>query len=479
MPVRNDTKPTTTTTTKAQAPKTPTPAETKAAEAAAKAKAEEGAEDIGGPQTPAKKPSMSSTEVERTKGDISKALITGETDVVMDKLMKLPPADAKAEFEKIAADPDKLATMMEGDNKLAFLQLMTSRGYVGVEPAVAQPTSTSPRAPQPPAAQSMYRDDAKLPAPLREALLNENITAAKQYKEDFADYRDAYRSAVTDSKTMGELRGLGPMAQPATPEHLPGAKMQDPNNLKYEAARGHNRDDVDTMGLVADQARRLSGRPIAGDISFGIDAKVMVTLDGYGYGADASAKTSVKGPNKVSVTPTMQVKEGAVTVKANAEGTLTTTIEQDTAKVKITTGDHIIGGEVSNTVGGDKIGISAQLDDKKGFKGGVTVDGIGVKGQYNGDSMGFGVSREFELKGGGAGVKGEVGFNVGMQGVTEADADSFVSDRQTGFFYTPPELARGKSWSSLSDDDRRDYENLGWSEKEWSTRVDLERAKRR
>ena len=66
-----------------------------------------------------------------------------------------------------------------------------------------------------------------------------------------------------------------------------------------------------------------------------------------------------------------------------------------------------------------------------------------------------------------------------MQGVTGEDAAAFASTSAVGFFDTPPELSRGKAWSSLPAPVRADYERQGWTAAEWGTKADLARFARR
>lgn len=468
MPVRNDTK--TPTNSKTTTTKLPTPAETKAAEAAAKAKAEEGAEDIAGGATTSTKAEkrLPSNESKAIGNEVNRHLDKGTTlaredaDALAGKLGRLPAADFKDVMNDVASQPGKLEKLMNAmtpEVRSAFITMMVTKGYVGVEPAAPTPSPKSLKAPTPPPAPAMLRDDPKLPPAVRDMIVKEDISRAQSYKESYESYRASYQTAVKNTKSVGELRALGPQSPPASPEHLPGAKYNDPNNIKYEQTRGANVPDVETNAAIGEQMRRLTGRPNAGDISFTLEGKLLLKI---GPPHEAAEILGVEGKAKLTDGHLHAHKTGVVGTMI--QGAFVETTGHDTT---VGYEQHGAGGSV--TVGEE--GVSA-----KGKAGGVVVKG-GISGE-NEMSLAAGVSKEIPLGSMGA-VEGEVLVGAGVQGVTEEDAEQFASTSEVGFFDTPPELGRGKSWASLPEETKKSYELQGWTEKEWSTASDLEKAKRR
>jgi len=188
-----------------------------------------------------------------------------------------------------------------------------------------------------------------------------------------------------------------------------------------------------------------------------------------------------RGPDKTeaAVTPSAQLKTEGVSVKGSKDG-LTASAEGPTGKFKGVINDEgSIAAEITVSDEGQETGGGFALDNKEGFKASVTHDSITGTAGFNGDSMSYGIGKEFAFDVGAGEVEAEVSAEVALQGVTKEDRDAFVSDSEVGFFDAPPELARGKGWDSLSAETRGHYENLGWTQKEWATAADLARATRR
>ncbi len=472
--VKNDQQPKTT-TRPPTSPPVPTAAEAKAAAAAAKAKAEEGAEDIGG-LTPAVTETvapavkrMPASEFKAISTDLRRAtnnerMQPENAAAVVDAMVKMPRADFKALVDELATDPvrmAKFAAALEQDpeTKATFVSLLEKKGYVSVEPAQSPPVPGSPRSPASPAGPAMLRDDPNLPTAIRQLVADEDISRAQSYKKDFDAYRKDYRAAVEGAATVGELRVLGPMAAPQSPEQLPGlTNLQDPNNVKYQAARGLDVEDIDTRVLLADQMRRLTGRPVAGDMSFTLEGKLLLKI---GPPHTAAAIVGVEGAARFEKGKDQQVT-GHVVRGVTVGGAVVESGGND-----VVAGYH--GHDNAAAVKVDAEGM-AVIGNVGGFAGKVGLKGAEM-------SVGLGVNKSVDF--GVGGVEAELIASVGFQGVTAQDSEAFVSTSQVGFFDKPPEIARGKSWSSLPEETRRTYEHQGWSDKEWSTAVDLQKGARR
>jgi hypothetical protein len=380
---------------------------------------------------------------------------------LMSSLARLPAAD----FRALMSDPTRahnVLSVLDGDDRATVLEMMVNKGAVSVQPG-ATTTMTSPHAPAPPRSPALLRDDVHAPPATRRAILDENLARVAAYNDDYAAYRDAYQHAVEDARDVGGLRDLGPIAPPSLPSNLPGAPLQGDANRTYLDARGRNDVDRATAQLVADRFRRLTGREVAG-MSFSAEAEASVRL-----GAKDGAKVELGLRREATLGPDGELDvDNEATVKAG---------------LKHATANAGLHGPALDA---DKVGI--EVVDLHG--NGVTVsdEGVALKGTFGGvmgkagfggDRMSFGIGAEEELHVAGLDAKVEASVSVGLQGVTAEDAAMFVSTAATGFFDTPPELTRGKAWSSLPAVVRADYERQGWTAAEWTKKADLARFTRR
>ncbi len=471
MPVRNDPslKPTKSTCA--------TPTATVATTASTAKPAPTDAEDLARPPAaPARHLSLDALNHARASLRLSlvpSVLTNDQAFDVVGVLAGLPVADFRNVIDEMSRAPhlERVYRALRPSEQTTFVDLLARKGVVGFELA-RPPPPASPRAPTPPSSPPILRDDPHLAQPLRDVIFIRNSTAVRQYNDDYAAYRACYQEAAQNTKSIGELRALGPISAPQTPEHAPGLSYDDPSSIKYERLRGSNSADVRTAVVVADQARALTGRPVAG-VSVGVEAKVMVTLAKVGVGAEGSLRRTADGRTEAKGTPAVQVKVDGVTIKAT-DDVFAVTAEIDRVKAKALSGPKDAGAEVLIDGNGGSVVLG-----NKGVKLSATAAATTVKAAFNGDSMEFGVAKEMEAKNELGGIKLELGAFVGLQGVSNDDADAFVSTSEVGFFDAPPELARGKSWSALPTDTRADYEGLGWSAQEWAAALDLEKATRR
>ncbi|MBM4279882.1 MAG: hypothetical protein FJ137_03750 [Deltaproteobacteria bacterium] len=378
----------------------------------------------------------------------------GERDVLIAALAKLPAADCR----DVLADPARLQRVVDaaGDEQRGLLlDLLMKKGIVDAQPAAPIP-ATSPRAPQPPAATALLRDDPRAPPALRRAILDENVARAADYRVRYADYRAAYAGAVARAPDVAALRDLGPLAPSTLPMNLPGAPLHGEANRAWLDARGRTDDDIAITLAVADRFRRLTGRAIAG-LSFTAEVEASIVL-----GDKEGSHVELGGKAEATVGPDGHVEQHSV-------------------------GAHKVGLEHSSaTYEHGKLGIEVTAD---GNGVAISEEEIALKAHFaplsgeatfGGDRMAFavGVEQEVELMHGLHGKLGVVG-KVGLQGVTGEDAAAFASTSAVGFFDTPAELSRGKAWSSLPAPVRADYERQGWTAAEWTKKADLARFARR
>jgi hypothetical protein len=373
-----------------------------------------------------------------------------ERRVVLRHLAALPAADCR----EVLADPGRLERILDtidDDDRPLLLDVLVRKGVVDAQPA-APVSTTSPRAPRPPAAPALLRDDPTSAPALRRAVLEENLARVAHYQAHFAAYRDAYRDAVAAADDVGALRDLGPLVPSALPRDLPGVPLASDAQRLYRDARGRAEHDPATMQAVADRLRRLGGRAIAGMSLTGEGEAALV------LGENDGARIDVGGKVEASVAPDGTVDHHVVGAGKAALGPVAAGVEH---------------GHVGVEVAIHGTGIAVR-DEQLALK--VHVGALDGKASFGGDRMSFDIAVEHEIAWfAGAAVRFGAAGRIGLQGVTVDDLAGFASTRAVGFFDTPPELGRGRSWSSLPVVVRADYERLGWTAEEWTKKADLAR----
>jgi hypothetical protein len=233
---------------------------------------------------------------------------------------------------------------------------------------------------------------------------------------------------------------------------------------------------------IANKARELTGQPIAG-LSLTASLKGAITIAGHGVSAEVSASRTADGKTGVGG----GVNVNGVGYAVDAEGKRTATVEKD--GLKVSAGDGGVDAQVSSKgpdgseivagVKGSASGAEVRLevagtggavgfDKDKGVVAEGKVGAFGGKSAIGANSASYaivaGASHQGELVS--ASVEAELG--MGLQGVTEADRDAFVSTSEVGFYDTPPEL-KTKSWAQLPADLKATYAQQMWTEKEWNS----------
>ena len=379
-------------------------------------------------------------------------------------LIRLPNADFAAAIKDVAATPGQLENLLAHvpESTKDTIQRRLVRSGV-LQPAVTQPpTPTPPKAPAPPNAPVVLKDDPSLPPALRQLAVDENIAKLQPWKQQMADYRSAYGSAVDNAKSIDELRALGPMAPPTAPEHMPSTTgaVGGPYNSAYEAARTRNVSDDKMMTRVADKAREHTGQPVAG-LSFKAGASAMVTLSGVsGFGLDVEASRSASG--KTETGATVRAGAGPVEIAVDDQGKVEGTVTL--GPVEMVAGAK--RGAIVVEVGGT--GVGAGFSEEAGLEFEASLGGLGGSASYNGDGMAYGIKGERKLALGDSEVKLGFEAELGLQGVTKADRDAFVSTSQIDFFTQPSGALLAIPWSTLPADVRDAFKHQMWSEATWS-----------
>ena len=401
-------------------------------------------------------------------------------------LLRLPNADLKDAVVGLAgANGEKFGQLLAAVDDSTRDVLVRRLEHGGVFSSTsALTTPVPPRAPTPPPGPSLVKFDPALPEPLRDLALQHNLAATRAYVEAYDVYREQYGAAVDGAKSVSSLRALGPGAGPALPSNLPavGSRIEDSRaNAAYRKARGDTVSDVDMSTRVADKLRTLTGRPVAG-VSFTLEGKAMVTLSGVsGYGATVGITRNADGSvdGKAAAHLSILGQEGSI----DTDGTLSAEghvgdfgYKVDEDGVDVETSSTGPDGNTSSgmvTVGKHHVGLGAMgssvtVDNGKGLELEGDFGAMSGKAGFNGDnvSASMKVGHEFGTDDTTLELELEAGFVA--QGVTRADRDAFVSTSDVGFYDTPPELQRGKGWSSLPAAVKGDYVAQGWSEQEWA-----------
>lgn len=450
--LRNDRTATTTTTTT-------TKAMTKAPAKATEAKADD-ADVIAMPTKAAPQPERRLPERERNaittdlRHLFQRTVGAPEAEAMIALLAKLPAADFREVAGEIAARPEKFAQLMQNAPeglRDQLTRMMVAKGLVSAAPG-AVPAPVGAKAPTPPAAPALLRDDVNAPPALRELILEENLRRVGDYRAQYAEYREAYGEAVDASGSVAALRALKPMAPSQLPDTMPGAPIASAANKAYQEARGLQAADVDMNKVVADRASRLAGHDVMG-ISVKGELGLKVALGEH-------LKIGGKVEGAVGPDGEVEVEEGAEVAVEHSS----VSVKTDGDEFGIEVDGGVVGGGVS--VGKDGVELHGKLD------------GVTGKAKFNGDSMGFGVGVEEEFTFGSLHGDIEGGFEIELQGADGEQSRAFASTSEVGFYDAPPELAKGTAWTSLPESARARYEQLGWSEAEWKGAADLARFSR-
>jgi hypothetical protein len=383
----------------------------------------------------------------RFPSDAEKAVLLGD-------LARLPAADCRDVLDD-QTRLERILGVVDGDDRTLLLDLLTKKGVVAAQPA--SPTaSTSPHAPTPPRAPALLRDDPAAAPALRRAILDENLARVAAYREQYASYRTSWRDAIADADDVAALRDLGPLAPSALPATLPGAPLDAEAQRRFLDARGRSDADVDATRAVADRFRALTGRAIAGT-SFTAELEASVVLgDPHAAHAELGGKLEATLANDGTLHP-----HAAGAAKAGLE-------------YAVATREHGQTG-VDVAVHGNGVAVTEKQVALKGHVGVVVGQAT-----FAGDRMDFSLGLEAERTlADGVDLKLGVAAKAGLQGVNGFDAAGFTSTSDIGFFDTPPELVRGRTWSSLPAVIRADYERQGWTSGEWAKKAAFARFTRR
>jgi hypothetical protein len=439
-------------------PTTSSPSTTStAAPSAPKASVPEDAEALPSTSSPAPNATKHATPEQAASATAAAKALTSsssseQVDAATLKLVQLPNADFAAAMKSIAAEPGALeALLAKSNNKDQLMQRLVSSGVLHTQPASLEPKPA--KGPTPPPGPTLLKDDPSLPKSLRDLALKENLAKLPAYEKQHAAYAAQYKAAVDGAKSVAEVRAMGPPREPALPAMMPSTSGHIDHHVQDAWANARKGDGVDVIdkNYGQEKARELSGLPRTG-LSLGLGAKVEVELNGASkFGLEGKLEDG-KGSAAVIA------GAGPLSGSVDNEGKTELELEFDAIKGKASDDGFEFEGGV----------VSAGFDKEKGASIGVEVAGVDVGGTYNGDKISYSVGVKKEVAIGDVKVGVELEGEVGIQGVTKADSDAFVSTSQVGFYDTPPEL-KTKSWAQLPADLKTAYVQQMWTEKEWNS----------
>lgn len=398
-------------------------------------------------------------------------------DLAQAQLEKLPPREFRAVLGKLdqSGSLERFYGQLDPKQKTAFLDTAVRKGALQRHDAIPAKGALNP--PTVPAAYAIPRE---APMGLAKAANQSNLDGAKQLYFAQQEYLDRYEGAVRNCKNGSELRALGPYARlefasnPIDASHPQYARL----NREW-LGTGSLPSDVRVQKTISNKLSDFMGEARAG--SFFVEGKVEVEMGSIGVTSEASGRIGDDG--KVSHTKgSLKAKaKSGISVGMDAKGKPNVGVKIEDVGISIKSDG--VAGSVKNKGLKTEIAGEMNLDGLKKLK--VEVHGSGVsynegRGQvdaaYAGlGGYGFSDARKAEFGGGFTGkmesgddsIKFSAG--LGMTGLSVANATHALN--HFGIWEEPRELLQKKPWKSLDETTQDAYRRRGWSEQEWTTKV--------
>jgi hypothetical protein len=310
---------------------------------------------------------------------------------------------------------------------------------------------------------------------VREVIQQQNLSAAKQYDQDYDQYMKRYCTELDKCDSAEKLRALGHWAPKHPLGKEPGydaSNTSDPFANKWADERiTKTRGDKEARELAAKKMCEFTGRQPMGDVFAEVEvgAKVeyvspnkVVTGGAVKAGATAGSESGVKPDAGVEAYG--GVEAGPVKVTVGAEKTA----QGDGTPVKygqVEFKGSSVQGKEDGTVEA-KVNISGKEDVVYGPYGSNNPATATSKAGVHGA-----VSKKTDLPNGGK-VTGEVNgkAGVGLRGITADEAYESIRPGP-GYWSNPAELDQGVPWKQLPPQTQERYaKHYGWTEKEWESK---------
>ncbi|HEX8434687.1 hypothetical protein [Archangium sp.] len=378
---------------------------------------------------------------------------------VHEQLEKLPPADYRQMLERM--EQDKLLgkyldlEQMSPEQRSAFLAQAERKGCVTREPVRKAPFAPC----QPPDVPTLYKNDAKLPASVRESVHESNRLAKRTYHDAHDAYVKRYSEQVMQARSLLDIRALG---EPVAPFKVSDGLVYphpDYNRFRasWSAVPGNDTRD-DAYEAVANRMADLSGRMRPG--SFWFKAAAEVKAEFMGMEIKGGVEALVTQDGRTDWAPKGGVERGIKGVTVGVENS-------ESGEPKVSVGlEH----ELHSPKGKDPMTVGISVDSDGGLRADLPVGGgfgsyveLNQKqGTYGG---GVGFERKFGKTGEEVKVKVEVGF--GMQGMRQERARDVASTQPGTLFGALPELDQGLAWKDIPTERRERMERDGMTPELW------------
>jgi hypothetical protein len=391
---------------------------------------------------------------------------------VHEQLEKLPPADYRQTLERLERDGllGKYLDVekMGPEQRKEFLAQAERKGYVAREPEQKAPFAPC----QPPDVPTVYKNDAKLPASVRESVHESNRLAKRTYHDAHDAYVKRYSEQVMQAKSLLDIRALGAPVAPFKVSD--GLVYPHPDYDRFRASwskvDGNDTRD-DAYEAVSNRMADLSGRMRPGSFWFKAAAEIKAELGGV-VGFKGGVEALVTQDGRVDWAPKGGAELGLGGGKLGAENSesgepkWSVGLEYDPHKPKKK--DPMTVGISADSEGN----LRADLPVGGGF--GSYTELNQKQGTYGG---GVGFGRKLGGKGEEGEVKVEVGF--GMQGMRRERARDVASNQPGTLFGALPELDQGLAWKDLPTERRERMERDGLTPELWQEALRRRKASKR
>lgn len=373
------------------------------------------------------------------------AITDGDVKAVHTALGTLPPGAYREALERMERDGLLRTYVGEQDAgaRLAFLEQAESKGML--QRLKGAPASGALGYPGEP---DFFRNDSKLPGPVRDAVSAHAIQAGQGFYRAHAEYLDRYIRAANEARSLAELRALGEPRGAYLKEKALGLEWKDPARERYEQAWRQGIGTLESRSrayqAVSARQRELAGQRPAGSLQ--LTGKAEASHQGLKLGAEARLDT--RGRAEVKGEGGIELKGGPVSLEVtrDSKGETKSELEVDLGLLSFTQGTD---GEGKLSIGvGRHLEAFVALNAREGEFGG----GLAAKAEK-----------------GATGAKLEAGFS--MKGLQAGQAGRAVDGRHPGLFTPPPELGTKTAWDALPEPRRALLAQYGWSREEWTRRL--------
>jgi hypothetical protein len=373
-------------------------------------------------------------------------------------LEALGPKDYKAAIE--AMDKEGLLATYLGKldpaARDAFLAQANRKGLVEEQPGSKASGPLSP-----PDSPATFRNDAKLPPSVRDAIFANAREAASSYCAQFGQYLNRYEEAAKAAHTGADLRALGELARSdVPPSGMDNGHPDAAKNARAWLSAGDYPSDARAQKVVSDKLADIIGEARVGAIK--LDGELQVKVGDEKVAVKGSATSSGKTELKGELGHAEHLGPVTVGVSADTKGNVAVTERVDLPLVSL---ERTASSDGSFKHAAEVGAFGTSIDSA-----GKAEVSVGVGYAYANPTQGqFGAGVGNRLKLGGVDVKYKVGLSFNTM-TKEASIHSLARGNP-GVQGTPAELAAGRPWDQLPEATRNLHRRNGWTEQEWTAKL--------